>query len=45
MFDWDQANIAHIARHDVVPHDVVPHEAEEAYNSHPLFLDYRVEDW
>jgi uncharacterized DUF497 family protein len=39
MFDWNQANIAHIARHDVLPH-----EAEEAYNSNPLYLDYLIED-
>jgi uncharacterized DUF497 family protein len=38
MFDWDEANIAHIARHDVQPH-----EAEEAYNSNPVYLDYQTE--
>ncbi|MGA8938474.1 MAG: BrnT family toxin [Acidobacteriaceae bacterium] len=39
MFDWDEANIAHIANHDVQPH-----EAEEAYNSNPVYLDYAIED-
>jgi len=39
MFDWDDANIAHIAAHDVVPH-----EAEEAYDSNPIYLDYSMED-
>jgi len=39
MFDWDDANVAHCARHDVSPH-----EAEEAYNSNPLYLDYSLED-
>jgi hypothetical protein len=38
-FDWDEFNIAHIAEHDVAPH-----EAEEAYDSNPLYLDYTVED-
>ncbi len=39
MFDWDEANIAHIAEHDVTPH-----EAEEAYDSNPLYLDYSIEE-
>jgi uncharacterized DUF497 family protein len=39
MFDWDKANIAHIAKHEVLPH-----EAEEAYSSNPLYLDYSIED-
>jgi uncharacterized DUF497 family protein len=39
MFDWDEFNIGHIARHDVVPH-----EAEETYNSNPVELDYSIED-
>jgi uncharacterized DUF497 family protein len=39
MFDWNEANIAHIARHDVVPH-----EAEDTYNSNPLYVDYSIED-
>ncbi len=39
MFDWDEFNISHIARHDVVPH-----EAEETYNSDPVELDYSIED-
>ena len=39
MFDWNEANITHIAEHNVAPH-----EAEEAYNSNPLYLDYSTED-
>ena len=39
MLHWDEANIAHIAAHDVVPH-----EAEEGYDSNPLYLDYSIED-
>jgi len=39
MFDWDEANVAHIATHDVIPR-----EAEEAYKSQPLYLDYSIED-
>jgi hypothetical protein len=35
MFDWDEANIAHIAEHDVLPS-----EAEEVVTSNPLDLDY-----
>lgn len=38
-FDWDEFNIAHIAKHGVEPH-----EAEEAYNSDPIYLDYLIED-
>jgi uncharacterized DUF497 family protein/predicted DNA binding CopG/RHH family protein len=38
-FDWDKDNIAHIARHGVLPH-----EAEVAYDSNPLFLGYSVEE-
>jgi uncharacterized DUF497 family protein len=38
-FDWNKANIAHIARHNVLPH-----EAEEAYDNQPVYLDYTVED-
>ena len=34
-FDWDEANIAHIAEHDVLPS-----EAEEVITNHPLDLDY-----
>jgi len=36
-FDWDEANIAHIAEHDVVPH-----EAEEVITNSPLDIDYAV---
>ena len=39
VYQWDEANIAHIAEHDVLSH-----EAEEAYDSDPLFLEYCVED-
>ena len=38
-FDWNQFNIEHIALHDVLPH-----EAEEAYDSQPLYLDYQIDD-
>ena len=34
-FDWDEANIAHIAKHDVKPH-----EAEEVITNSPLDLGY-----
>ena len=34
MFDWDEANIAHIAEHDVLPH-----EAEEVITNNPLDLE------
>ena len=37
LFDWDEANIAHIAEHDVTPL-----EAEEVITNHPLDLDYVV---
>jgi uncharacterized DUF497 family protein len=33
MFDWDDANIAHIAAHNVLPH-----EAEEAATFKPVAL-------
>ena len=33
MFDWDEANIAHIAEHNVLPH-----EAEEAATFKPVAL-------
>lgn len=32
-FEWDEHNIAHIARHDILPH-----EAEEALLSLPIHL-------
>jgi uncharacterized DUF497 family protein len=38
MFDWVDANISHVAMHEVAPH-----EAEEAYDSNPLYVDYLVE--
>jgi uncharacterized DUF497 family protein len=36
-FDWDDANIAHISEHDVLPA-----EAEEIVVGNPLDLDYSV---
>jgi hypothetical protein len=39
MFDWDEANIAHIAAHSVLPH-----EAEEVIENQPVYLDYSIED-
>jgi hypothetical protein len=33
MFDWDEANISHIA-----VHNVLPHEAEEAATFKPVAL-------
>jgi len=35
LFDWDEANIVHIAEHDVLPH-----EAEEVIENQPLYFDY-----
>jgi uncharacterized DUF497 family protein len=37
MFDWDEANIAHIAEHNVLPS-----EAEEVVSNNPLDVDYVV---
>lgn len=34
-FEWDEANIGHIAEHDVTPA-----EAEEVITNNPLDLDY-----
>lgn len=34
MFDWDAANIAHIARHDIVPE-----EAEQVVETDPVDLE------
>ena len=36
-FDWDRANITHIARHGVTPE-----EAEKALSNEPFDLDYEV---
>jgi len=36
-FDWDRANIRHIARHRVRPE-----EAEQALRNHPFDLEYQV---
>jgi uncharacterized DUF497 family protein len=38
IFDWDEANIAHIAEHDVMPA-----EAEQVIESCPLYLDYSMQ--
>jgi uncharacterized DUF497 family protein len=35
LFDWDEANIAHIAEHDVLPS-----EAEDVITSNPLDVGY-----
>ena len=35
MFDWDDANIAHLAEHDVTPA-----EAEQVIVNHPLDVSY-----
>lgn len=37
IFDWDEANITHIKRHDVTPE-----EAEEAVTHDPIDLQYQV---
>jgi hypothetical protein len=39
LFDWDSANIGHIAEHDVTPE-----EAEEALLCDPLETDYDEEE-
>ncbi len=39
FFDWDDANIAHLAEHGVSPE-----EAEEVVVRNPLDLDYSVRD-
>ena len=39
VFDWDEANIAHIARHNVTRTDV-----EEAFANDPLDLDSEIID-
>lgn len=36
MFDWDDANISHIARHGITPP-----EAEQAITLYPLELEYQ----
>jgi len=36
-FDWDEANIEHISRHDVKPE-----EAEQALMNEPVEFDYDV---
>jgi len=38
-FDWDDANIGHIARHDVTPE-----EAEQVILNGPVEIDYQVID-
>lgn len=37
MFDWDSANIAHIARHGITPH-----EAEEVITNGPVDLNTEI---
>ena len=37
QFDWDNANVSHIAKHDVTPH-----EAEEVLCSDPLEMGFDV---
>jgi hypothetical protein len=39
MFDWDEANIAHIARHKITPP-----EAEQAVTLYPIELEYETVD-
>jgi uncharacterized DUF497 family protein len=34
LFDWDDGNIRHLARHNVSPH-----EAEECYRNDPLLIE------
>jgi uncharacterized DUF497 family protein len=34
VFDWDEANVAHVARHNVTPEEV-----EQALASDPMYLD------
>lgn len=36
-FDWDEANKAHVATHDVTPTEV-----EEVYRNDPMDLDFRI---
>ena len=36
-FDWDDANVEHMARHDVTPN-----EAEQVMLNVPIEIDYRV---
>ncbi len=38
LFDWDEANILHIAEHDVTPA-----EAEQVIDTNPLYLDYSIQ--
>ncbi len=38
-FDWDNANIGHIARHQVTPE-----EAEQVILNEPVETDYRIVD-
>ncbi len=39
FFDWDEANIGHIAEHGVTPS-----EAEEVIGNQPLDLDYELRE-
>lgn len=38
-FDWDEANITHIAEHEVEPY-----EAEEVVANHPLDMDFQTHE-
>lgn len=38
-FDWDEANISHIALHNVTPE-----EAEEVIKKFPIEIDYQIVD-
>ena len=35
-FDWDEANVAHIARHGITPE-----ECEEAYQNGPMVIEHQ----
>jgi uncharacterized DUF497 family protein len=38
LFEWDEANITHIAEHEVSPA-----EAEQVIDDSPLYLDYSIQ--
>ena len=39
VFDWDEANVAHVARHNITPEDV-----EEVFANDPMDLSAEVVD-
>ena len=39
VFDWDEANVAHIARHTVAPEEI-----EQVFANDPMDLDFPVVD-